>query len=283
MRILIAVSSVVVWLGSSVFAAQTPAVEPSAFGGLYGELLQKYRHEPGVVNGVFTSVFDFARMSTDAREKNSLFQRTLSAFERTDVARIATESDLKAFWMNAYNFAAMKIVVENYPIKSIRDRKVSLFKYPWSQKVIRSGGEMLSLKGIEQGILLKQFNDPRIVFAVNCMTISCPDLAPEPFDGNRLETQLDELMRAFLTNQSKGLSIDTAGATIRVSWIFDKHEELIRREMGGLKGVVHRYLDPSTCDWMERFGSRARIQYMEHDWTLNDSALVERRIGDRKN
>jgi len=245
------------------------------FRELFGELLNRYRLPKEQVNGIETSVFDFKRMSRDARLPDSLFQRALIAFEETDVSELRTPAELKAFWMNAYNFAAMKLVVDYYPLKSIRDRKISLFKYPWSKKVLRSGGKRLTLKGIEQTRLLEQFQDPRIVFAVNCMTISCPDIAPEPFEGNQLDAQLDQLMRVFLANKTKGFWVEHSSLTVHASWIFSKHKDLIDQEMGGLEGVIHRYLDPETCTWMEQNGKSSKVRYLDHDWTLNDSALGE--------
>lgn len=262
-------------MGLLTLALTAVAGHPSHFESLYGELLAKYRRPPAIVNGVRTVVFDFKSMADDARATNSLFARMVRAFETTDVNQFKTLDDEKAFWINAYNFAAMKLVVENYPITSIRSRKVSTFKYPWSKTALTVQGRRLSLKDIEKDVLLKKFKDARIVFAVNCATVSCPDLPAEPFSGSRLNVQLDTLIRDFLQNETKGFSLDRQSGVLSLSWIFDKDGDLIRRDLGTNEQVVHRYLDPATCDWFDRHAQHVRVRHFDHDWTLNDTALAK--------
>jgi hypothetical protein len=262
-------------MGLLTVALAAAADRPSHFDSLYGELLAKYRRPPAIVNGVRTVVFDFKSMSDDARMTNSLFAQIVRVFETTDVSRFKTPEDEKAFWINAYNFAAIKLVVENYPITSIRSRKVSTFKYPWTKTAVTVQGRKLSLKDIEKDALLKKFKDARIVFAVNCATVSCPDLPAEPFTGSRLNMQLDTLIRDFLQNETKGFSLDRQSGVLRLSWIFDKDGDLIRRDLGAIEQVVHRYLDPATCDWFDQHAKQVRVRHFDHDWTLNDTALAK--------
>lgn len=250
---------------------------PDDFEKLYGELLRKYRLPPDQVNGIRTVVFDFKSMSEDARAENSLFARTLRAFETTDLKKLETPEDEMAFWINAYNFAALKLVVEHYPITSIRSRQISVFKYPWSKAALTLGGRDLSLKSIEKDMLLEKFKDARIVFAVNCATVSCPDLPAEPFTGSKLNAQLDTLIREFLGNDTKGFHLDRETGALMLSWIFDKDGDVIRRDLGNIEQVVHRYLDPATCDWFDGHSDHVQIRYFDHDWTLNDAALVKNR------
>jgi len=256
----------------------TSFANPAEFERLYGELLEKYRHPTALVNGIRTAAFDFESMSNDARADDSLFSRTVRAFEKTDLSRLETPNDEKAFWLNAYNFAAMKLVVEHYPITSIRSRKISTFKYPWSKTALKMQGRNLSLKGIEKDALLKTFKDARIVFAVNCATISCPDLLSEPFTGPQLNVQLDRLVRDFLRNDTKGFRLDRNTGTLMLSWIFEKDGDLIERDLGGIEQVVHRYLDKATCEWFDLHSEHVQVRYFEHDWTLNDI----KRIGVKK-
>ena len=249
--------------------------DPAQFDTLYAELLKAYRRPPAVIEGTRTVVFDFKSMADDAKDKDSLFARTLAAFEASDTGLLKTPDDEKAFWINAYNLGAIKLVVENYPIRSIRDKKVSLTSYPWSKPLIGTGNKRLSLEGIEQDKLLKRFKDPRIVFAVNCATISCPDLPAEPFQGKTLDKQLDALMRDYLGNPTKGLRINRETGEIQISWIFEKHEDLIREGLGGIPATIHRYLDPATCEWYKQHEKHTTVKYLNHDWTLNDTALAK--------
>lgn len=249
------------------------ANELERFETLFGELLKQYRSPPKMIHGIQTVAFDFKSLAEDSKAQDSLFARTLEAFERTDLSVLGTADEKKAFWINAYNLGAMKLVVESYPIRSIRDQKVSKGGYPWSKPLVGVSGRRLSLEGIEQDKLLKYFKDPRLVFAVNCATISCPDLPPVPFRAEDLDSQLDALMKDFLSNPTKGLQINRETGEIQISWIFEKHKDLIAKHFGGLPGVVHRYLDDETCQWFEEHGAHVTVSYLEHDWTLNDTDL----------
>ena len=154
--------------------------DSTEFERLYGELLAHYWRPVVTIHGIGTTVFDYVQMEQDARMSDSLFNRTLKAIERVNPAQLQDTNVVKAFWINAYNFAAMRLVIDHYPVDSIRSFRISLMKYPWSKKAIRIGNNDYSLKQIEKDILLRQFDDPRIVFAVSCAAVSCPDRTAEP-------------------------------------------------------------------------------------------------------
>ena len=146
----------------------TSLASQAEFERLYGELLASYWRPTVTIHGVETTVFDYAQMTRDAKMPGSLFEQTLTAIERVDPARVTKSNEAKAFWINAYNFAAMRLVVDHYPVDSIRSLSISLINYPWSKKAVRIGDNSYSMKQIEREILLKRFNDARIVFAVSC-------------------------------------------------------------------------------------------------------------------
>ncbi len=187
-----------------------------------------------------------------------------------DPATIETPDARKAFWINVYNFTAMKMVVAAYPVDSITSFKISLIKHPWSKKAIQVGGRRYSLSEIEKEVLLQRFDDPRIIFAVSCAAVSCPDRIPEPFDGDRLDAQLDTMIREFLRNPGKGFSLDRETETVTLSWILKKDADLFENHSGGVLGFIKPYLDAERRAWLE--AHRPDIEYFDHDWTLNDLA-----------
>jgi hypothetical protein len=128
-------------------------------------LLRTYWRPSVKIHGVETTVFDYAAMKRDAERPDSVFHRTLKALEGVDPTRLGEANAEKAFWLNAYNFAAIRLVVDHYPVDSIRSLKISLIRYPWSKEAIHIAGKEYSLREIEKSILLKRFDDPRIVFA----------------------------------------------------------------------------------------------------------------------
>ena len=85
-----------------------------------------------------------------------------------------------AYWINAYNAYTIRLIVDHYPVQSIKDIgskiKIPFVTTPWASKFFSIGGEQMSLDNIEHGILRKKFDDPRIHFTLVCASISCPRL-----------------------------------------------------------------------------------------------------------
>jgi hypothetical protein len=95
-----------------------------------------------------------------------------------------------AFLINLYNAATLKLVIDHYPIKSIKD--IGGMKGPWKQEVVRLFGRFKTLDHVEHDLLRPIYQDPRVHFAVNCASIGCPALRAEAFQAARLDAQLDE-------------------------------------------------------------------------------------------
>lgn len=268
-RILIVAACIVpiVSVGNAVRA------DTMEFERLYGELLARYWRPVVRINGVETTVFDYAQIKQDTQRPGSLFNRTLQAIERVDPEQLKEANHAKAFWINAYNFAAMRLVIDHYPVDSIRSLSISLIKYPWSKKAVQIGSRRYSLKQIEKDILLTQYKDPRIVFAVSCAAVSCPDRTSEPFVAQRLDEQLDTMIRRLFQNPGKGLKLDRANRSLTLSWILKKDRYLFQGDELGVPGFVLRYLEPDIRGWLE--ANPVTIAYFEHDWTLNDLAQAD--------
>lgn len=168
----------------------------------------------------------------------------------------------------------MRLVIDHYPVDSIRSLSISLIKYPWSQKAIQIDNTGYSLQEIEKDILLAQFKDPRIVFAVSCAAVSCPDQTAEPFVAERLDEQLDTMIRRFFKNPGKGLRLERETRTLTLSWILKKDSQLFENYNLGELGFVLPYLEPGIRDWLKTHP--VTIDYFDHDWTLNDLARADR-------
>ena len=257
--------------GILILCSRPAAAGVDEFTRLYGAFQAKYWRGVVTTHGINTTVFDYAAMAGDVREEYSLYTGVNQALSTVDPGRL-TDETAKAFWLNAYNFGAMKLVIENYPVTSIRDFKISWLRYPWSKEAIQIGGRGYSLEQIEKEILLKQFHDPRIVFGISCAAISCPDRTPEPFQAGELDGQLDAIIRHFFENRTKGLMIDTAHGRVWLSWILKKDRRLFGATDAKLKEFVCGYVTPSVCARIKP--DSMKIAYFKHDWTLNDSALA---------
>lgn len=250
------------------------AAQPSQdFERLYGELLANYWRPATVIHGIETTVFDYRQMAADARQADSLVSRTLETLRQVGLQEVQSGDAAKAFWINVYNFAAMRLVLLHYPVDSIRSLKISLIKYPWSKRAIEVGGRYYTLAEIEKQVLLKRFGDPRIVFAVSCAAVSCPDQGREPFTAQKLDAQLDALLRSFLRNPGKGARLERSSGILTLTMILKKDAQLFSAEYGGVVEFILPYLDKQTAQWVQNHP--LRIEYFRHDWTLNDTGMAD--------
>jgi hypothetical protein len=152
------------------------------------------------------------------------------------LSQLKTPEERLSFYINAYNILAIKTVLDHWPLNSIKDAG-SWLKPVWDKPAGRIGGRSVSLDEIEHRIL-RPMGEPRIHFAIVCASISCPDLRREAYRAEKLEQQLDDQVRKFLSNPGKGLRIENG--TIRISQIFDWFEDDFAKA-GGVAAFLERY------------------------------------------
>ena len=127
-----------------------------------------------------------------------------------------TESQQLAFFINLYNASTLRLILDNYPVKSIKDIG-SLFTGPWDQPAVRLFGKTVTLNTLEHALLRKQYHEPRLHMALVCAAKGCPPLRSEAYTAERLNEQLDAQARTYLASPA-GLHIDRAGAACRRAW-----------------------------------------------------------------
>lgn len=172
-----------------------------------------------------------------------------------------TREEQLAFWINAYNAYTIKIVLEHYPVKSIRDIDSGLFSSgPWKKKFIPLFGKKMSLDEIEHETIREQFKEPRIHFAVNCASISCPALLQEAFVASKLEKQFDMAAMNFLTDTSKN---EVKGKALHLSKIFKWYGDDFNQKHGGFEEYVIKTLNLPKLDY--------EVEFKDYDWNLNES------------
>ena len=202
----------------------------------YGRLLERHV-APGTVSGIDLNLVDYEALATDPDYEEALAHL---ATDRPEA--LATSQERFAFWANAYNLLAIKTIVDHRPIASIKDGGNFLFPI-WEKKVGTVAGKEYSLDEIEHGILREEFTDPRVHFAVVCASLSCPDLRAEPYEGARLDAQLDDQAARFLANRAKGLEPDQGGESAQVSSIFEWFGDDFAQS-GGVARFIRDKADP---------------------------------------
>lgn len=182
------------------------------------------------------------------------------------------EAERLAFWINVYNAWTLELINAHEERDSIRNINKTLgllpLKGPWSEKRVRAAGRTLSLDEVEHGIIRKQFDEPRIHFALVCAALGCPPLRSEAYTGALLEEQLEDQARRFLLQSPGKNRVDTAEATVWVSPILTWYKE----DFGGTDETLGRFLARYWPEGEARqllLSGRFKLRKTEYDWTLN--------------
>lgn len=176
-----------------------------------------------------------------------------------------------ALLANMYNAKTIDVVLDKYPVKSIKDISLgggliaSLKGGPWKAQVLTLAGTRLSLDDIEHGILRPVFKDPRVHYAVNCASVGCPNLQAEALTGAKLEAQLEAGARAYI-NHPRGVSISQDG--VIVSSIYSWFKEDFGGNDAGVLSHLRKYASPELAARLKTASALASHRY---DWSLNDA------------
>ncbi len=158
-----------------------------------------------------------------------------------------------AYWINAYNAFTIKLILDNYPTKSILNFDGGK---TWDVRRIRLNDKKYSLNNIENDILRPQFKDPRIHFAINCAARSCPPLWNHAFTPENLSAALEARTSAFINDKKYNTLASTRA---QISKIFDWY----RTDFGDLKKFLNKYSDT-------KLKNTAAVEFNEYNWDLND-------------
>lgn len=169
-----------------------------------------------------------------------------------------TEDQQLAFLINVYNAETLQLIIDNYPVKSIK-KIGSLFGTPWDVKSVQLFGKITTLNAVEHDILRKDYQEPRIHFAIVCAANGCPPLRSEAFVADQLDAQLEDQAKVFLGQKEKN-RVD--GGTLYLSSIFDWFEGDFTT---GKAKTVAEYVNP----WFSEDVSGKKVKHTDYDWDLN--------------
>lgn len=174
-----------------------------------------------------------------------------------------SDNQKKAYWINLYNLFTLKLITDNYPLKSIKDLNptlsIPLVYTVWSKNTFKLGKQKISLDNIEHDILREEFSDPRIHFAVNCASVSCPKLLNQAYTPEQLESQLEQQTTFFINNPSKNrITTDNIWLSPLFKWYSSDFEK-----DGSVKNFIAQYsIEPLNKD--------LNTEYLEYNWNLNE-------------
>lgn len=248
---------------SAYTAGSTAVVDHSAWGRL---LATHVKPAPDGINLV-----DYKGFKAAGHADLKAYVARLEAVDPSKLDR----PEQFAYWANLYNAKTIDVVLDHYPVASIREIEIGSgllgllkksvgFGGPWKAKIMTVAGQSLSLDDIEHAIMRPVFKDPRVHYAVNCASYGCPNLGTEALTGAKLETQLDAAARAFV-NHPRG--IDVKDGKVTASSIYDWFVADFGGSAAGVLEHVRKYAVPELAAKLAGVTSIASYDY---DWKLND-------------
>ena len=220
---------------------------------LFDSLLRKHVDPSGLVS--------YAGFEED-RERLNQYLNLLTSNPPNDEKW--KESEKLAYWINLYNAFTIELILQHYPLESIKDIgsniQVPFVNTPWDVKFIDINGQKYDLNNIEHNILRKIFDEPRIHFAINCASMSCPKLRPESYRSELLGAQLEDQAIDFVNDPTRN-EITPSGA--EVSKIFNWFGGDFTKN-GSLREFLNQYARQKLLE-------DAEIKFKDYDWALNEA------------
>lgn len=191
----------------------------------------------------------------------------LSDLQSVDPAALTRDQKL-AYWINLYNALTVDLILENYPVASIRDITDGAFSFgPWDRPLAQVAGRRLTLNDIEHRIIRPGFDEPRIHYALNCAAVGCPNLMGRAWQAETLERDLAAAEHAYV-NDLRGVRYDARGRLI-----LSKIYVWFREDFGPNEKAVIAYLETAAePDLRARLQETQRVNAYEYNWALNDAA-----------
>ena len=229
----------------STFICMLSFVAIQAQTSIFDSLLQKNVDKTGRV--------DYQSL----KNNETLLDNYLAYIQNNEPTKDWSSNKKKAFWINTYNAYTIKIILNNYPLKSIRDIKID-GKTAWKIPFVKVGQKRYTLDQIEHKILRKKFNDSRIHVGINCASVSCPRLWNFAFTEDNIAYSLDNLMKEFINDTTRN---KISKKNVALSEIFNWFSKDFIKN-----GTIISYLNTYAAI---KISEKASIKYLTYDWSLN--------------
>lgn len=191
----------------------------------------------------------------------------LDELQAVNPAHLTRDQQL-AYWINLYNALTVDVILDNYPVASIRDITDGPLSFgPWDRPLVHVAGETLTLNDIEHRIIRPNFNEPRIHYALNCAAVGCPNLMDRAWQAEALERDFAAAEHAYV-NDPRGVRFDDRGGlTLSKIYIW------FREDFGpNEKAVLAQIETAAEPDLKARLQNTSRVRAYTYDWALNDAA-----------
>jgi Protein of unknown function, DUF547 len=201
---------------------------------------------------------DFSGLAKDRAELDEVVKFIAAVDPASSPERFPTPNGRLAYYLNAYNALAMYGVLD----AGVPER------FGWFDRIrffvlrrFTMGGRTISLYRLENSVI-RPIGDPRVHFALNCMSVSCPSLPQSAFTANALDEQLDTVAREFVA-EKRNVDIDGGRKELRMSAIFKFYTKDFLTKAPSLPAYINRYR-------LTQIPGNYKIVFDDYDWSIND-------------
>ena len=227
---------------------------------------------------------DYQKLVRDPQYKS--FRELVGELGDFDYQILGSRDERLAFWINLYNALVIDAVIQEKVQASVTESWLGIMSF-FQKAAYRVNGLRPSLTNIEHGLLrgnrgfpyfpsphfspsdprleaVLQPIDPRIHFALNCASNSCPPIGV--YTPEKIQDQLDLAARNFINSD---LIANPDQKMISISKIFKWYQDDFGGELGIIAFLVKFIDDQKIGSWLSENQTSIRIQYHPYDWRLN--------------
>ena len=221
----------------------------------YANVLKQY---------VKDGLVDYSGLKSNPKDL-SLYLDEAAAVSEANFKSWAKEQQL-AFLINLYNAETLRLIIDHYPVRSIKDIAADS-KGPWELPVVSLFGKKITLNHLEHGVIRKDYDEPRVHFALVCAALGCPPLRSDPYTAEKLNQQLEEQGKRFISDSTKN-RVDLENRIVYLSPIFQWFPQDFVKKSGSVLVFVEAYFPDKVSNELRR--ENFKIEYTNYDWSLND-------------
>jgi hypothetical protein len=244
-------------LGCVIIASQAAAAEFDQTHALFTGMLTNYVKDARV---------NYAALKAHPQDLNRYLDQ-VAAVSKVEFKKW-NEPQQIAFLSNAYNAYTLRLIIDHYPLKSIKDIG-NIINGPWDQPVVKLFGETMDLNTVEHKILRVNYAEPRLHFVLICAAKGCPPLRNEAYVGARLEEQLVAQAKQFLAESAKN-RIAAAERTVYLSPILKWYGGDFEKKSGSVLAALKPYWPEKSAAALAK--GDFKIRYTDYDWSLNEQS-----------
>lgn len=232
---------------------------------IWDNFLNRYIHSREGIN-----LLDYKGVSKQSKKQLNAYIKQLTEIKISQYNR----NEQQAYWINLYNALTVRLILNAYPVDSIKSVKLMKFSFkefsPWDRELVTINQVNFTLNNIEHKILRKHWSEPRIHYAINCASISCPNLANRAYTAKDIDIQLDHAAKAYI-NHLRAVQLSTP-TTLLLSSIYQWYGDDFG---GGKKAIIShliKYAEQPLAKKLEGFSGNIKYQY---NWKLNNWVTIQ--------